>query len=302
MTSKTHNIFVSYAHNDNKWDDENVHKLIDSLRNALKVISRNKFLFFIDVEQTEWGEIWRKVIEKNLNEATFMVAFMSPSYFGSSECYKEWMQFRSLEKSYNVSNLILPIYYRKDVEFDQYISSEHDVVDSNPMLGDLAQRQFYDMRGMHPFSVENPKSKSTIEELAGRIERRSSQVSLVFEDSFTSVARSKPISPEDLKGKLDPKVEVSIVSKFHSLTNTQKIILKTAYERPLGGEITIDSLKGMVLIEDFSDMSDDEFFYRVKDLAHQELLELTSTGVKRTSVCIIKDVQIAMHRNKLIKS
>lgn len=107
--------FLSYA----RVDDESAVKGpgdISRFHEALQIQLRQKWKrncsIFIDREIRS-GQRWRDVLGHQLNEASFMVAMISPSFFESDECRAEVNAFRDLAEGQGVEARIFPILVEK---------------------------------------------------------------------------------------------------------------------------------------------------------------------------------------------
>jgi TIR domain len=204
------NIFVSYARKDDEHDGQLIQHAITQLKSSIGVKSRVPFDIFIDKSSLEWGDIWDKVIQRRVSDSVFMIAFMSPSYFSSGSCQNEWGAFRQLEKSASTNNLILPIYYRPDREFE---AATRDASTASPFVADLAQRNYIDWRDI--VNQKDPKKHitSAIGKLSDAIEIRMHTLS----ELFLSAARAEPdttlrarFSSVGAVESVDPAFEASI--------------------------------------------------------------------------------------------
>jgi len=291
-------VFISYAHEDNIWDRNNISHLVTQLRAALGVLSRDRVQFFID-QNIKWGDVWQESVDKSLAGSKFMIAFLSPSYFKSTNCHNEWMTFRDLERQLSCNNLILPIYYRLDREFDAYIKGE--LLDVIPLIEDLAARQYIDWRDFRDMDSKGKRLKMEIEAMAVKIADRIGEISPAFSANRSTEKAEQPSHGEI--ESVDPTLETEFVLRFNGLTSTQKCVLRLIYERPHNGEISIDKLGEMLRgVEEVSSMSGDELYYRAKDLSNQGFIDFRSTGLKQTSIVILQAVQFVMHKNKLLKT
>src|SRR5215217_8734814 len=101
--------FISYAHRDNSDDS------LTRLRKYLEVIvgqqTGEDFKIFLD-HDIEWGQNWRERIEESLDEVTFLIPIVTPSFFSSEECRNELRRFLDREQQLGRKDLVLPIYYR----------------------------------------------------------------------------------------------------------------------------------------------------------------------------------------------
>jgi hypothetical protein len=97
--------FWSYA----RLDDQNgkVSRLRKAFEQSLSEAHGEDVELYQDTNHTNWGEDWKKRIEKELKNADFLIAVVSPSYLKRTHCRYEFEQAVKLGKT------ILPLYYRK---------------------------------------------------------------------------------------------------------------------------------------------------------------------------------------------
>lgn len=92
-------LFISYAHEDNR--GEHTGK-VTAIRDAILEHHRLAFpndplhIFYDEVDIVT-GDYWKSKIFTGLERSAVMVAVLSPSYFKSVWCRKEWEAFAELE-------------------------------------------------------------------------------------------------------------------------------------------------------------------------------------------------------------
>jgi parallel beta-helix repeat protein len=82
-----------------------------NLSAEVRVQTGEEFPIFQDRKDILWGEQWKKRIEESLDEVTFLVPIVTPSFFKSTACRKELQQFLLWERNVKRDDLILPVYY-----------------------------------------------------------------------------------------------------------------------------------------------------------------------------------------------
>jgi cobaltochelatase CobT len=86
--------FMSYAHLD---DDRYLTKLRKHLSRAVSVQIGEDFVIFQDRDGIWWGQNWKKRIDESLDEVTFLIPIISPSFFNSQYCRNELQRFLDLQ-------------------------------------------------------------------------------------------------------------------------------------------------------------------------------------------------------------
>jgi parallel beta-helix repeat protein len=103
--------FYSYVHA----DDQNEDGLITGLHRALQSAARLQigpdFTIFIDRDDIDWGDNWRKRIEGSLDSTSLLIPVITPSFFQSTECRRELERFLDRERELERDDLVWPIYY-----------------------------------------------------------------------------------------------------------------------------------------------------------------------------------------------
>jgi len=81
-------LFISYARHDNK--NKLISGFLENLRDSMQLnIARVPSIFF-DETDVEIGAEWEHVLLDKLATCRLMLAFLSPAYFRSANCIKEW--------------------------------------------------------------------------------------------------------------------------------------------------------------------------------------------------------------------
>src|SRR5262245_58620340 len=142
MTSPSHDsydLFVSYAHADDH--DGWVRALVESLKETQqRFAGARPWRVFFDVHAIRTGDDWEKHIGGGVRSSGVMLALMSPAYFRSEWCRKEWEEFcRQEELRGEPRNRIFPLYLQTETSYDQEAAR-------NDWQKDLARRQFLDLR------------------------------------------------------------------------------------------------------------------------------------------------------------
>jgi len=80
--------FWSYAHADDKNDGGAVVRLAKRVMSEYALLSGEWLRLFID-RDLEWGDEWKRRIDQALQETTFFIPIITPTYFISEECRRE---------------------------------------------------------------------------------------------------------------------------------------------------------------------------------------------------------------------
>ena len=101
--------FMSYVRSDDKYG--RLTEFRERLSDEVRVQIGEEFSIFQDRKDILWGQNWKKRIEESLDEVTFLIPIITPSFFNSSACRDELQQFIEHEKKLKRDDLVLPIYY-----------------------------------------------------------------------------------------------------------------------------------------------------------------------------------------------
>ncbi len=101
--------FMSYVHSDDKYG--RLTEFRERLSDEVRVQIGEEFLIFHDRKDIHWGQNWKKRIEESLDEVTFLIPIITPSFFNSPACSDELQRFLEREKELKRDDLVLPIYY-----------------------------------------------------------------------------------------------------------------------------------------------------------------------------------------------
>ncbi|MCH6167046.1 toll/interleukin-1 receptor domain-containing protein [Pseudonocardia alaniniphila] len=99
---------------------------------------------FMDRDDIGWGQQWSQVINLGINKTIFMMPVVTPSYFQSSACRDELLEFSALCARRGLSDLILPVIFT---------GLERISVDSDDqVVRIIADAQFEDFTEIWPYA------------------------------------------------------------------------------------------------------------------------------------------------------
>ena len=76
--------FMSYVHADDKYG--HITTFRERLADEVQVQAGIEFPIFQDRKDIHWGQNWRARIEGSLDEVTFLIPVITPSFFNSKHC------------------------------------------------------------------------------------------------------------------------------------------------------------------------------------------------------------------------
>ena len=153
-------VYLSYAYPDNT--DGFVVRLRDRLAQELQVQTGEPVDVGCDFDRMRPGPQWDKEAEELVERATFLVPVVSPSYFRSDECRKDFEVFLERQQRTN-RPLILPVYFVTTGEFESGVAYS-----KNEWVQTLKRHNFLDLRP-HRFDLTSTRALGTIASLARSI-------------------------------------------------------------------------------------------------------------------------------------
>jgi 8-oxo-dGTP pyrophosphatase MutT (NUDIX family) len=103
--------FMSYVHADDEADEGRLTEFRVRLEREVGVQTGVAFTIFQDREDIHWGDAWRERVESSIDNATFLIPIITPSFFASDQCRAEFERFTIRERELNRTDLIFPVYY-----------------------------------------------------------------------------------------------------------------------------------------------------------------------------------------------
>jgi hypothetical protein len=154
--------FMSYAHRDDR--SGRLTELREHLSEEVSVQTGEDFEVFQDRDAILWGQNWKERIEDSLNEVTFLIAIITPSFFGSPHCRNELKRFIDREKKLDRNDLILPIYY-----VDTPLVNDEAKRATDELAQIIATRQYVDWRDLRTEPLTSPQVVRKLGQLGSQI-------------------------------------------------------------------------------------------------------------------------------------
>ncbi len=197
--------FLSYARINDR--DGRLSWLKESLERAVQEwTGDHTFRIFQDVRDVRWGQQGSNTILEALGEVFVIIPIMTPSYFKSEWCRREYEQFVERESYLRRKDLILPIYW---LTCDLQNESARL---GNPWAQGLWNHQWKDWRPLRTAQLGSPETLRFVEDLAEQIKKVLDTVTprnIIREsgDKITKklIAASRPRMP----ARVSPSVSLS---------------------------------------------------------------------------------------------
>lgn len=170
---KVYDIFLSYARVDNEYDRYISH-FVETIKRIFRQRTGTVLQIFIDEQEIATAEEWEQRINSALKNSQVMVALLSPSYFTSRWCGREWDSFTALSRDRSVRHGITP-YLR--LIFPILIRGLDHVDQRSPDVGRRVQQarllQMKDLTASTPQSAEfNSLVGDIVDDLLPVLERQ----------------------------------------------------------------------------------------------------------------------------------
>jgi parallel beta-helix repeat protein len=161
MAAKTPLAFLSYAHFDDAFDNGKLRMFAERLSGEVRLQWGDEFPIFIDRNDLKWGQLWRERINASLDGVTFLIPILTPGFFKSEECRKEFLRFQEREKALERTDLILPVYYVRSPILEDEAKRAGDEV-----ARVLHERQYKDWRNLRHEPWTTPEVGRRFEQMA----------------------------------------------------------------------------------------------------------------------------------------
>ena len=171
-------LFVSYAHTDN--GDGWVAALVEAIKQThARFRPAQPWRLFFDTHAIHTLDDWENRIGLGLRTARVMLALVSPAYFRSEWCRREWQTFRAHERRRGRAGGCVAVLYL-ETEPSCEGADERD-----EWRQDLWRRQHLDLRAWRPrgWNVlgQAPDCRDTLQQLVWDVDRRLVELSLLRE-------------------------------------------------------------------------------------------------------------------------
>jgi TIR domain len=124
--SSDYDIFLSYARSDNLENEGYVEKLVATVSSVYHDRTGRDLRIFMDLDEIATAQIWERKINAALRRSSIMISVLSPAYFRSPWCGREWDSFIRMSQDRSITygitpylNLIFPITLREWALEDQ---------------------------------------------------------------------------------------------------------------------------------------------------------------------------------------
>ena len=121
---------------------------------------------FRDEETLRFGVAWESEIDSAIDDASFLVAIMTPGFLQSEWCCREVERFRRREAATGATNLIFPIHY---IDVDDFRHRRQQECHDATVLDLMYARQIADFRQLRFESLDSKDVRARLNRLADAI-------------------------------------------------------------------------------------------------------------------------------------
>jgi tetratricopeptide (TPR) repeat protein len=218
-----YDLFISYAHLDNA--RHQVRELRDAILEDFEGFAGRSLKIFFDEEDIPGMSAWESRIARGLRESRLFLAVLSPNYFDSEYCRKEWDEYIRYEAMRQcLGEGVAPVYF---IELPGLESNKLDARIKDWVAETREGRQWFDFASQSPIQLkpwhdvgkraledshvaERLQSlKSELDERLGRADRARQSPSNIYRHNPEFVGRVRELSL--LREALDEKGSVGVV-------------------------------------------------------------------------------------------
>ncbi|MEU4248690.1 toll/interleukin-1 receptor domain-containing protein [Amycolatopsis sp. NPDC026612] len=182
-------MFVSYAHKDDDSSYGRVKKLAEGIADTYASLTGLEVGIFFDTESIRLGENWRDRIRAGLNNATVLLAFISPSYLRSPACREELASFFAFLPSREGRKLVIPILLFPQDRIDRLFPNDEQ-------WSDIKQLQWKDASDLRSEEVGSSSWMLIVGQISQRIEEALDEQSTI-DSSSTLIDTDTGFNTED---------------------------------------------------------------------------------------------------------
>ncbi len=205
--------FMSYVRFDDKHENGRLTEFRERLSAEVKMQTGDEFPIFQDREDIKWGQTWKERLEETIDDVTFLIPILTPTFFKSSHCREELEQFIEREKELGRNDLILPVYYVSSKPLDD---EKKRAIDELAVI--LASRQLMDWRDLRFEPLTTPE-----------VGKRMAKFALQICDALERVQEKKKVKkPPERKRKVSEASEQEVSEPAREMGEaTRKLIART---------------------------------------------------------------------------
>ncbi len=245
MTPKPFDLFISYAHRDNRGNPGDAVSVLQALKQAIKreyhAVTGRDVSIFLDTEAITTGSDWRGRILEGLKQSKMLLACVSENYFRSEYCRLEWEHYIQTELAQAIPGEgITPIYIVRCPEFDSRTLDARLQRWARDLTRRQVDRQWLDWWPHGQAALERDDVRKRLRELAERLHTRRD----LYERREQSPTNQMPLLTEHFQGRLRElhelrrqlvKGNIGAITAVNGVPGIGKTELALAYAWGYGG-------------------------------------------------------------------
>jgi len=111
MTDEIASGFLSYARSDDERENGRITRLATKIMEEFETLTGSKIDIFVDRSSIEWGDAMRSKLDEALQQTTFFIPVLTPTYFLRDECRREMVNFANSARALGLEELLMSIRY-----------------------------------------------------------------------------------------------------------------------------------------------------------------------------------------------
>jgi hypothetical protein len=188
--------FWSYVHKDDELDFGRVAQLARDIVGHYEAIRDEEIELFLDRDDFHWGDNWRDKANESLANVAFFVPVLTPRYFSSTECRREFQYFLDRTKKLGIPQLVLPILYID-------VPGLHEDEPSDPLMVASKERQWEPWTHLRFTDRDSGQYRQAVNGLAEEIAARAAAIEQVDTVAVAQAAADDDGLGDDEPGPLD---------------------------------------------------------------------------------------------------
>lgn len=161
---ETYEAFMLYTQFDNKHNGDVLAKMCAGLSNEVQAQTGTPFRIFQDVEGIKWGQKAAQVIDEVIQDVTYLIPVITPSFFRSKHCRHVLSTFIEREQKLGRYESILPVYFMTYPMLEDRLMQNNDT-----LVREIAIRQPIDWRDLRFSNVHTPEVRKMLAQMASHI-------------------------------------------------------------------------------------------------------------------------------------
>ncbi|RKQ91915.1 TIR domain-containing protein [Solirubrobacter pauli] len=189
--------FWSYVHADDQAEHGRIAQLARDVAQQFEMLTGEPIELFLDQDALEWGDKWRAKIDSSLASIAFFIPVITPRYFRSAECRREFQFFARQAKAFGVTELVLPVLY---VDFPGL----HDEDADDDLVALIREFQWQDWSDLRFAERESGDYRRGVTKLAQRlVDANAAAEKVDAAAAAEALASSDPSSSDEELGIID---------------------------------------------------------------------------------------------------